>query len=128
MSNGIKPGGLLSIFSGIAFVLYMLVIAGYLTNWDGTTAALPTWAALVFPAIAFVRPCSLLGIWLWSRMGLTTNIVCTCIEILSLLVLGLKVNYPNLAVTVILTALVWPKWRYMTWGVSAHPNSPANKS
>ena len=116
-----KRSGLLSVFLAISFGLYMLGVSFYLLDWDKMNASLPSWAAFVLTTVAFLRPFSLLGIWLWSRSGLVANVVFTIADILVRLALGSKMSFANIGITVILVALVWPKWRFMFWKFSAQP-------
>ena len=123
MNIAMKRSGLLSAFLAISFGLYMLGVSFYLTDWDKMNAALPSWAAFVLTTVAFLRPVSLLGIWLWSRSGIVANVIFTIADIFVRLALGSKMSFANIGITVILVALVWPKWRFMFWKLSAQPKA-----
>ncbi len=106
----------------------MLGVSFYLTDWDKMNASLPTWAAFVFTSIAFLRPVSLLGIWLWSKSGLVANIVFTITEIFVRFAIGSKMSFANIGITIILFALVWPEWRFMSWKFSPKPKAPEKET
>jgi hypothetical protein len=71
----------------------------------------------------FLRPVSLIAIWLWSRSGVIGYIFLSVVA----MIVGPKMSLAGVSGIVILVALIWQKWRYMSWGISSCAKVPAEE-
>ena len=121
MNAPVNRGRWLTVFLVFASFLSIIAICLYLDRWDRMSALLPTWAVVTLRIIVFLRPVCLLAIWLWSRTGVVGYIILTAVAIPACVAVGVGQSVVGVVGVVILVALVRPKWRYMSWGISAYP-------
>ena len=114
----VKRGSLLTIYLVLCSVSSLASAFTHLVHWEQMTAKFPVWAIFTLRAIVFLRPFSVVAIWLWSRSGVVFYIFLSAVASLVFLQLGdVSRSVKGLGV-IILIALVWSKWRYMIWGIS----------
>ena len=124
MNAPVTRGGWLTALLLFGFAVCVFDIWIYLDRWDRMSAAYPTWAVVTLRIIVFLRPVSLLGIWLWSRAGVVGYILLSAVAVPVCLAIGVGMSLAGIIGIIILVALVREKWRYMSWGISAYPKVP----
>jgi hypothetical protein len=117
-------GDWLSMFLIINFIASIYYFCTFLSGWEQMSTAMPAWALVASRIVVFLRPASVIAIWLWSRLGVVVYTILSAISGVESLALGQVLPLINFVGIIILVALVREKWRYMSWGISRHPSVP----
>lgn len=126
MTERIRRGGWLTAF----LLLAMLAAAGgaiaYVVLWQRMVALFPQWALYCLTSIALLRVFAITAIWLWSKSGVVAYVVLSIVAMVLLGFLGQKTGLLGIGGIFILAAVVWSKWRHMTWGLGWAPLDEAS--
>ena len=112
------------IFASV-FCVFSIIL--YIADWDRMAARMPTWGLYTLRAIVALRPISILAIWLWSRSGVVLYILLSLTSIFVGAALGINAAISGTLGMIIITAIAWPNWRYMTWGISLSPKRRSSR-
>jgi hypothetical protein len=127
MNTLVKRGGLLTAYLVLCFVGAVATAIAFLVHWDQMTATWPAWAILILRTVVFLRPFSVVAIWLWSRSGVVIYISLSVLSALVFLQLGDASRAARCLGLIIMIALIWTKWRYMIWGISTSSRVEASE-
>jgi hypothetical protein len=127
MNIPVKRGILLMVYLLWCFVVGVYVAKLYVDRWNAMSAAYPTWAGYTLRATVFLRLPSLVAIYLWSRSGVVGYVLLSAIEMAVGVALGFQQDLLGIIGVILLVALVWPKWQFMSWGISSCPKMPVSE-
>lgn len=121
MENTVRRGIWLSGFLILALVASLAGITSYFLTWQEMNTLLPAWAHYCLLSIALLRPASIIAIWFWSRSGVVAYALLSFLALIVLLANKNSFSLIGLVGMAILVAVVWSKWKYMSWGFSLSP-------
>jgi hypothetical protein len=127
MNTPVKRGGLLTTYLVLCSIGSVASAIAYLVHWNQMTATCPAWATLILRTIVFLRPFSVVAIWLWSRSGVVIYISLSILSAWVFVQLGDISRAAKCLGVIIMIALVWAKWRYMIWGISMSSRRETNE-
>ena len=93
----------------------------YLLSWNELAAQYRPWSLYALATLVTLRVFAFLAIRFWSKTGVVAYVSLTAIAVTVLGAVGQRMGVIGIIGVAILIALVRPKWRHMTWGISGHP-------
>jgi hypothetical protein len=93
----------------------------YIVTWQKMVSLFPAWALYFLVGIVILRFFSVLAVWFWSKSGVVAYVLLSVVAMTLLVSVGQNLSLLGIGGAIILVALVWRKWQYMSWGVSSVP-------
>ena len=124
MTQRITRGVWLTGFLFLAVLVSVASVVLYAITWQKLLTTYPSWARNVLASIAVLRPFSIVAMWFWSRSGVVAYVALSVAAMSVMTLQGQDLGLFGIIGAAILVALVMPKWKYMTWGLSSTPKEP----